>query len=240
MENLARAIEPAGNEAWFDALRCSDCIERSGRQILCVRNQNPRRIISAAVTLSVMSAIHTQICNAACIDWSAELHRHGRWLRGVLLARSKDWQAVEELLQAVTVAVLQQQHGLRDVQRIAPWLYRIAVRTALLHRRQLGRQRRLQTAVADRTQINGHYTATDPLDWLLAVERNQLIRQALASLPSKEAELLVLKYTEDWSYRELATHLGITEAAVESRLMRARSKLREKLVRSLLVESEAI
>ncbi len=183
-----------------------------------------------------MSTINSPFPSVSGIDWTAELQRHGRWLRGVLLARSRDRQAVEELLQTVSIAVLQQQHGLRDTQRIAPWLYRIAVRIALLHRRRLGRQRRLQTLAADRCRIIEQDAATDPLDWLLAVERNQLIRRALATLPGKEAELLVLKYTEDWSYRELACHLGITEVAVESRLTRARSRLREKLSRSLVDE----
>jgi RNA polymerase sigma-70 factor (ECF subfamily) len=45
-------------------------------------------------------------------------------------------------------------------------------------------------------------------------------------LPRRDGEILLLKYTEDWSYRELAAHLGISESAVEARLYRARSRLR--------------
>lgn len=164
------------------------------------------------------------------IDWPSELLRHGRWLRGVLLARSRDMQAIDELLQAVSVAAVQAP-SLRDPSRIAPWLYRIAVRVALLHRRRLGRERRLQASLTALRRVGLVDTEQSPLDWLLVVERNQLVRQALACLPTKEAELLLLKYTEDWSYRELAEHLGISESAVESRLTRARSKLRTQLLR---------
>ena len=35
----------------------------------------------------------------------------------------------------------------------------------------------------------------DPLDWLLADERKAMVRQALAKLPPRDAEILLLKYT---------------------------------------------
>ena len=69
----------------------------------------------------------------------------------------------------------------------------------------------------------------DPLDWLLADERASLVRQAIGRLPRREVEILLLKYSESWSYEQLAQHLGITESAVESRLHRARRRLRQEL-----------
>ena len=68
-------------------------------------------------------------------------------------------------------------------------------------------------------------------DRLLAKEQDQLVRQAIQSLPSRDAELMLLKYTEDWTYRQLAEHLGISESAVEARLHRARGKMRRILSR---------
>ena len=52
------------------------------------------------------------------------------------------------------------------------------------------------------------------------------MREALAKLDRCDAEILMLKYTEDWSYKELATRLGLSESAVEARLHRARQRLR--------------
>ena len=63
----------------------------------------------------------------------------------------------------------------------------------------------------------------------MADERQRLTREALERLPRQDAEILLLKYTEDWSYRELAEHLGIRESAVESRLHRARARMRREL-----------
>ena len=69
----------------------------------------------------------------------------------------------------------------------------------------------------------------DPLGWLLAKERRSSVRLAISRLPQRDAEILMLKYNEDWSYHALSEHLGISESAVEARLHRARRRLRTEL-----------
>lgn len=167
-------------------------------------------------------------------DWSSELARHGRWVRAVLLARSRDRLAVEELFQEVALAAVRSNGQPLPTDRIAPWLYRIAVRQALLHRRKLGRSRRLRLRYEQNgsSELDSH----DPLQWLLASERSRLIRQALDCLPARDSEILLLKYTEDWSCRDIAAHLGLSERAVDSRLHRARGKLRGELMRRQVIE----
>jgi RNA polymerase sigma-70 factor (ECF subfamily) len=72
--------------------------------------------------------------------------------------------------------------------------------------------------------------SADPLAWLLSDERQMLVRRAMNGLHVKDAELLLLKYTEEWTYHELAMHLGVSHSAVETRLHRARQKLRDALM----------
>ncbi len=60
----------------------------------------------------------------------------------------------------------------------------------------------------------------DPLVWILSEERQRLVRQALMKLVNRDREMLLLKYTENWSYIQLAEHLGLTQSAIESRLHR--------------------
>lgn len=49
----------------------------------------------------------------------------------------------------------------------------------------------------------------------------------------------MLKYSEGWSYRELAARLGVGEGAVEARLHRARRRLRDLLAAARVIgESE--
>ncbi len=191
--------------------RTSDCREKSrktGR--------------GAATILSIM------------IDWASTLAVHDRWLRTVVLARLGERQAVDEVMQEVALAAVAQRAPLNDPARVGAWLYRLAVRQVLLHRRRCGRQRRLLGGYAGRRRDDA--PAPDPLDGLLQDERDGLVRKALGRLPRRDAEILLLKYTEDWSYRELAAHLGVSESAVEARLHRARQRLREAMIRTRAIE----
>ena len=174
------------------------------------------------------------------VDWQAALAQHGRWLRTIVYARVGEPQAVEEVMQEVSLAAVRQRSPLVDPGKVAPWLYRLAVTQSLLYRRKQGRRRKLIHGFARRTRPTEQDTRDpDPLDWLLAEERRELVRTALARLPRRDAEILLLKYTEDWSYRELAERLGISQSAVQARLHRARQRLRTELTALQVVGVEA-
>ena len=173
------------------------------------------------------------------IDWPSELARHDRWLRTVVFARLGNAHEVDEVMQEVALAAVEQKAPLADPTKVAPWLYRTAVLQSLLYRRRRGRQRKLADRYATRAQSgNNRPVPADPLGWLLEKERARLIRHAVGRLIRRDAELLLLKYTEDWSYRQLAEHLGITASAVEARLHRARQKLRHELTLLQVIEAK--
>ncbi len=167
---------------------------------------------------------------AAAIDWSAELARHRQWLRTVICARLGEPQAIDEVMQEVALAAVRQRAPITDPGKAAPWLYRLAVRQALLYRRKQGRRRKLIHRYAGRFRPSeADNRGADPLDWLLKEERHAKVRKAISQLPRRDAEILMLKYNEDWSYRQLAEHLGVSHSAVEARLHRARRRLRAEL-----------
>ncbi len=171
------------------------------------------------------------------IDWGAALVLHDRWLRTAVLARLGEDQAVDEVMQEVALAAVSQRAPIHDPSKVGAWLYRLALRRVLLYRRVQGRHRRLLGRFAWSRGAEGSTLHTpDPLGWLLLDERRRFVREALDNLNRRDAEILLLKYTEDWSYRELAEHLGIGEAAVEARLHRARKRLRDAMTGSHAIE----
>jgi len=174
----------------------------------------------------------------SAIDWPAVLARHDRWLRTVVHARLGEPQAVDEVMQEVALAAVRQDSPLSDPEKAAPWLYRLAVTQSLLYRRRMGRQRGLTDRYARRNRpTEADNREPDPLGWLLAEERRGQVRTAIAQLPRRDAEILLLKYTESWSYRDISDHLGISESAVEARLHRARRRLRAELSAMNVVEA---
>lgn len=160
------------------------------------------------------------------VDWQAALAQHDRWLRTVVLARTGEAQAVDEVMQEVALAAVAQQAPLADATKVAPWLYQLAVRQSLLYRRKLGRSRKLTVQYAQRVRPSEADRSADPLQWLLADERRRHVRDALQCLPEDDVEILLLKYTEGWSYHQIAAHLDMSHSAVEAKLHRARKKLR--------------
>ena len=177
---------------------------------------------------------------AGQIDLTVALAEHGRWLRTVLASRGVERAALDDVMQDVAAAAVAGLPTLKDSQRIAAWLYRIAVVQALLYRRRTGRRRRLVERFSDSGIAPSEEVDNDPLEWLLAEETQQLVRQAVARLTPQDAEILLLKYTEDWSYRQLAQHLGMSQSAVEARLHRARGRLRTTLARLAPVSVEQV
>ena len=172
------------------------------------------------------------------IDWQSALAEHDRWLRTVVRARLGEPQAVDEVMQEVSLAAVEGRSPLADPAKVAPWLYRLAVIQSLLYRRKQGRRRKLTERYTQRYRPSEQDSREmDPLSWLLAEERRGQVRTALERLPRRDAEILLLKYTEDWSYRQLAEHLGISQSAVEARLHRARKRLRAELAALSVVET---
>jgi RNA polymerase sigma-70 factor (ECF subfamily) len=164
------------------------------------------------------------------IAWHALLAQHDRWLRMVVLARVGQAASVDEVMQEVALAAVRQQAPLRDPSKAAPWLYRLAIRQSLLFRRKQGRWRKLTAQYAERVRPSERdHRVPDPLQWLLADEQQSMVREAIGRMSRRDVEILLLKYSENWSYEQLAQRLGSSESAVESRLHRARQRLRREL-----------
>jgi RNA polymerase sigma-70 factor (ECF subfamily) len=166
------------------------------------------------------------------VDWQSAWREHAGWLRTVLRARVRDDLTADELLHEVRVTAWRQHEQLCDHNRVGPWLYRIAIRQVLMfwrsHNRNEARVVRLETAAAtedfsDQRQIN-------PLDWMTTREAHQKVRDALGTLPPQDREILMLKHAEQWTYAEIARHLGLSSDKVIYRLERARGRLRIRLL----------
>ena len=148
-------------------------------------------------------------------------------------ARVGEPQAVDEVMQEVALAAVAARCSpLQHPARAAVWLYRLAVRHVLLYRRRTGRQRSLVDRYAARNAPTGLDASGSPLLWLLRDERQRLVQEALGRLPPRDAELLILKYAEGLGAREIAERLGVAVATIETRLHRARGRLRAELCKT--------
>lgn len=165
-------------------------------------------------------------------NWPQLLKQNNSWLRSVVYAHIRDAHAVDEVMQEVALAVSKQIDRDEAISNVQPWLRKVAVLQCLLYRRKLGRQKKLLKNYHQQFEPNTEpYSEqqSDPLLWLLADESRQQVRMALDQLAESDAEILILKYTQNWSYQQLSEHLGRSVSAIEARLYRARKRLRQQL-----------
>lgn len=100
------------------------------------------------------------------------------------------------------------------------WLFAVARNAAL---DELRRRRRNPNFDLDEDRWGDLRSEDD----LVQVERRATVRDALASLPLRERELVLLKFHGQLSNSELARALGISESNAGTRLHRALTRLRE-------------
>jgi RNA polymerase sigma factor (sigma-70 family) len=163
------------------------------------------------------------------IDWAQAIEDNRRWLATVVHSRLADRQAAEDVIQEIALAVLRQSSRPSDPSKIAPWLYRIALRKVINHHRAAGRRKRLLERTMEVGQAQAVSTEQVAGEWLMKVEQETALAKGLEQLDPQDRQILLLKYTEGWGYQELSDHLGITIKTVEYRLLKARKALRARM-----------
>jgi RNA polymerase sigma factor (sigma-70 family) len=117
---------------------------------------------------------------------------------------------------------------LRDRRVFGSWLRGIAAHVALDFARQ--RQRLLACPDIHASEIEAsHDPEADPAGAASSRETLRQVQEAIRSLPETYRLVATLRFGMDMKYSDIARALGISEGAVEVRLVRARRMLRERL-----------
>ncbi|HVY60985.1 MAG TPA: sigma-70 family RNA polymerase sigma factor [Planctomycetota bacterium] len=118
--------------------------------------------------------------------------------------------------------------------RLGTWIVRVAVNTALNHLR--ARRRRPPPApLPDEALVPSPAPAPGAL--LDEAEERAAYLRALDALPDEQRAVVVLRVQRGLSFEEVAAALGIARPTAESRMARAKARLRELL--APLVERDA-
>jgi RNA polymerase sigma-70 factor, ECF subfamily len=154
---------------------------------------------------------------------------HARLVYRVAYAVLRGHHDAEDVVQDTFLRVLRFGRRLAAVENPKTWLARIAWRVAI--DRSKSRRRKREVTLEHSDRAFGEIAAADATaDEVLEGERIvAVLEKLIAGLPKKLREPLILSTVEEMSPREVGTVLGINEAAVRSRVFRARQILKEKL-----------
>jgi RNA polymerase sigma factor (sigma-70 family) len=149
--------------------------------------------------------------------------RHGPMVLGVcrrMLPASHD---AEDAFQATFLVLARRAGSIVRRERVASWLYGVAVRTAQVSRRRVARQRAAERRLMDETSEAKSEPTEDREDLL------PILDEELNRLPHRYRVALVACELEGKPRRDAARQLGIPEGTLSAHLARGRKLLRERL-----------
>ncbi|TKI04589.1 RNA polymerase sigma factor [Martelella alba] len=188
---------------------CSRQVRYPGGQVLSERDPDAELI--AAVGRNEPDAIRLLVARKLPLLLSLA----GRMLN--------DPMAAEDVAQEAFIRVWRQAPHWREGEaRFETWLYRIALN--LCYDRLRARREQLLDAIPENPD-----SVLSPDAHLSEQHRRAGVRTALAALPLRQREALVLNYYQELTNSEAAAVMGISVEAVESLLARARRSLRAML-----------
>ena len=123
-------------------------------------------------------------------------------------------------------------HDIRDTGRILPWLYAVARNLVIDHGRRAGKvkwQELPEDAAADERSSPVHQTNTQLT--------NECLGAALEYLTEDQKQVVLLKFMERRSNREIGDLLGKTEGAVKGLQFRAMASLRRAIEKDRCYEA---
>ncbi len=132
----------------------------------------------------------------------------------------------QDLTQETFIKALQRQRQLKDLEKSAQWLSRIAANTAIDH---LRRNKKFSfTDVAELAETRSSSTDS-PEQLLLRGERKLHLDGGLASLTERERTALLLRDVEEIPAEQVAVHMNCSMATVRSHIANARIKFKKYL-----------
>ncbi len=137
----------------------------------------------------------------------------------------QEGSAAEDAFQETFLKVYRRRQSFQQGARFRPWLYKICLNLCRdQHRR---RQQRREVELCEQTVGADHRPG--PQEWAERSAQAQRVREALAKLPQKQAEVLILTQYQELSQQEVSELLGIPEGTVKSRKFQAIRQLAKLL-----------
>lgn len=152
------------------------------------------------------------------IDVEEALHTYGDMVYRLALVQMKDRSEAEDVFQEVFLRLVRYKHRIESREHLKAWLIRVTVNCC---RKQFDSAYRRKTVPIDRElKAEQSYEMEIP---------GSPVYDAVLGLPKDYRSVIHLFYYEQYSVREIAEILEMSENAVKTRLSRARGKLKNIL-----------
>jgi RNA polymerase sigma-70 factor (ECF subfamily) len=157
--------------------------------------------------------------------------RHSRKILRATYRITRNWEDAEDAFQDSFLKAFLHLNKFEGRSSFSSWVTKIAINTSLMIMRKKGGNRELSMDANDidcesYDRWEPHDLREDPERRYARHERAELVRGAIRRLHPSLRTVVELRHAQAYSAHEIADSLGISLAAVKSRLSRARSSMR--------------
>lgn len=170
----------------------------------------------------------------ACLDgdekaWQALVNRYKRLVYSIPIKWGLSPEDAVDIFQGVWLDCFRQLSSLRNMERLQPWLTRVAVRKC--HRFSTEKRSRGEDAIAEE-QMEEVSGIEDPTALFAELDQEQLMRAALEKLTPRCRQVIHALFFEDPrpSYQAIGSRLGLSENSIGFTRERCLNSLKKALV----------
>ena len=149
-----------------------------------------------------------------------------------------DFHIAEDITQETFLQAYQKLSTLKKPQRFASWLYVIAANYCKiwLRKKRLSTQSLENTSSAELEKVTYSGYVIEENERTTAETQREVVKKLLAKLQESDRTVITLHYLGGMTYEEISEFLGVSVAAIKSRLHRARQHLKkeEPMIREAL------
>jgi RNA polymerase sigma factor (sigma-70 family) len=145
----------------------------------------------------------------------------------LVVARGQEHEA-REALQETLLRVVRHARKFDSEEAFWSWLKVVARNAA----RDGGRKKHRYLGLLQKFALHSQSSAAGPSS-PEGLVLGEVLEESLAELPPQDRHIIESKYLQGLTVRELAADTGLTERAVESRLLRLRQRIRELILEKL-------
>ena len=153
------------------------------------------------------------------------VERHGPIVLAACRSLLRDLHEADDAFQATFLVLARRAGSIRNQEAVASWLYGVAARIALRARAEATRRRTLARYLTERNRQDDRATVQPHRDEMPEVF------EEVARLPKRYRAPIVLCYLECQSHEQAARILHCKVTTLQTRLLRAKAKLRVRLAR---------
>jgi RNA polymerase sigma factor (sigma-70 family) len=189
---------------------------------------------TASTTVNKQQSGHKDLSDAEVIrlylqtqrsDYFSVLYqRYASKVFGKCISILKDYDEAKDAVQDIFVKIMSNLANFGERAQFSTWIYSITYNYCIDVIRKKKKEKMLFTDDIERAPDVAEEEVPD--EFLLEMEVNDL-KQVLETLPSGDKLILLMKYQDDMSIRDIAEVLNKTESAVKMKIKRAKHKAQE-------------